>query len=398
MAQLTWERLLKTPSVGLARPDRGWEAWKFGLAAATLGHVIVLSAAYGASAVLPPLLHVHPYSGLALWPHFDAELFIHVARQGYSSARVGPFSNLQALFPLFPLLIRGLAPAVGPIVAGLVIAFIATVVSCAFLYELAEESLGEGTGPRAVLYLVLFPTALFLVAPYSEALFLAGGVGAFLFARRGRWVLSGIAAAIAVGTRVAGVFVLIGLVVEFLRGRRFSPRDIRRAGAGLAIAILPLLAYGAYLWRTQGSPVYFLTAERLGWQRTFVGPVASFTKTWGRLVGRHQIFPSLPWAVHDTLIWAGELTGAALCVTVTVWCILRREWGWAAFVGTTTLALITSTGYLSIPRMLLSLFPVTLFFADVTRGRPKLHVGLLASFTVALCVGTILFTQNIWFY
>ena len=63
-----------------------------------------------------------------------------------------------------------------------------------------------------------------------------------------------------------------------------------------------------------------------------------------------------------------------LAVVVTAWSLLRREWGWVTFVGLTVLALATSTYYYSVPRMLLSLFPVMLFLAAVTRShRATLH-------------------------
>ena len=58
---------------------------------------------------------------------------------------------------------------------------------CAFvlLYRLAARHLDDAGAMRAVLYLAVFPTALFLQAVYSESLYLALVLAAFLLAERG---------------------------------------------------------------------------------------------------------------------------------------------------------------------------------------------------------------------
>lgn len=381
--------------------DPRWKRWKVAVAAVAIERLIVFAVGYAASFVLGRLFEVSSDSGLNLWDGYDAKNFIWIAQHGYATSHAAPSLHTEAFFPLFPLLIRGAtAIGIGPVAAGLAINTFALLVACRYLAELAEESIGPGLGVRAVLFLVLFPTAVFLVVPYSEALFLAGAVPSFLFARRRRWLPTGIAAAVAVGARPLGIFLVGALMVEFVRQKRFSVPDIRRVAGGLAIALVPLLLYGWYLWSTRGSPVYFLTAERLSWQRTFVGPVASFRNTidymlsfyapWSRFGGTRQV----AWIVT----WCGEIVAIVLAIVVTAWSTLRREWGWATFVGTTTLALATSTYYYSVPRMLLSLFPVMLFLAAVTRSHRAIYITALTVSAIGLSLGTVLFTHDIWFY
>jgi hypothetical protein len=382
----------------LARSDHPrWKPWAVAIAAVAIERLVVFTVGYAAGFVLDRLFQVGADPGLSLWNRYDVQNFIWVAEHGYA----GSHAHTEAFFPLFPLLIRGvIAVGIDPVAAGFAINTVALVVACRYLYDLAEDTIGEGLGPRAVLFLVLFPTALFLVVPYSEALFLAGAVPSFLFARQRRWLPAGIAAAVAIGSRPLGIFLVVGLVVEFVRQRRFSAQDIRRALGGLAIALVPLLLYGWYLWSTRGSPVYFLTAERLSWERTFVGPVASFRNTIDYMLSFYA-----PWSHHIglrrfafTVTWVGEIAAMILAVVVMAWSILRREWGWTMFVGLTVFALGTSTYYYSVPRMLLSLFPVPLFFAAVTRSHRGICVAALGVSVIGLCVGTVLFTHDIWFY
>ncbi len=385
----------------LARSDDPrWKPWKVAVAAVAIERVIVFTVGYAANSPAARLLHVRADPGLSLWDQWDATYFIQVAQHGYTTASAQGY-HAEAFFPLFPLLIRGVtAFGIGPVAAALAINTLALVVTSRYLYELAEATIGAGLGLRAVLFLVLFPTALFLVVPYSEALFLAGAVPSFLFARQRRWLPAGIAAAVAVGSRPLGIFLVAGLVVEFLRQKRFSVRDIRSAVVGLVVALLPLFVYGCYLWSTRGSPVYFLTAERLSWQRTFVGPVTSFTNSVHIMLSVHVwpgSFASLRrhWRMAEA---AGEIASVILAVVVAAWSVRRREWGWATFVGFTTLALATSTYYYSVPRMLLSLFPVMLFLAAVTRAHRTIYIAALGVSVIGLCLGTVLFTHRFWFY
>lgn len=385
----------------LARSDDPrWKPWKVAVAAVAIERLIVFIVGYAANSPVGRLLHVRADPGLSLWNQWDAQYFILVAQHGYATASLQGY-HAEAFFPLFPLLIRGVtALGIGPVAAALAINTLALVVACRYLYDLAEATIGAGLGLRAVLFLVLFPTALFLVVPYSEALFLAGAVPSFLFARQRRWLPAGIAAAVAVGSRPLGIFLVAGLVVEFLRQKRFSVRDMGSAVVGLVVALLPLLVYGFYLWSTRGSPVYFLTAERLSWQRTFVGPVTSFTNSVHILFTVHVdpgSFASLRrhWRMAEA---AGEIAAVILVVVVIAWSVQRREWGWATFIGLTTFALATSTYYYSVPRMLLSLFPVMLFFASVTRAHRTIYIAALSVSVIGLCLGTVLFTHRFWFF
>jgi hypothetical protein len=384
---------------GLARgDDPRWKPWKVAVAAVAIERLIVFTVGYAANSPVARLFHVRADRGLSLWDQWDATYFIRIAQHGYATSSG---YHDEAFFPLFPLLIRGVtAFGIGPVAAALAINTLALIVACRYLFDLAEATIGAGLGLRAVLFLVLFPTALFLVVPYSESLFLAGAVPSFLFARQRRWLPAGIAAAVAVGSRPVGIFLVAGLVVEFVRQKRFSVRDMRSAVVGIVVALLPLLVYGCYLWSTRGTPAYFLTAERVAWQRTFVGPVTSFTNSVDGMLSVRvdpDGFANLRryWRMAES---AGEIAAVILAIVVVVWSVRRREWGWATFAGFTTAALATSRYYYSVPRMLLSLFPVMLFFAAVTRAHRTTYITTLSLSVIGLCLGTILFTHRFWFY
>jgi Gpi18-like mannosyltransferase len=156
-------------------------------------------------------------SWLHSWDHWDATLFVNVARFGYGGYPAH-YSDpgLVAFFPGEPLLLRAVHVVVPSwVAAGLLISLIAGAVACVGLARLAVVDDGASAPDRAVLYLVLSPFAVFLAAGYSEALFLALALPAWVCARRRRWLLAGVLAGGAAGVRVTGVFLAAALVVEF---------------------------------------------------------------------------------------------------------------------------------------------------------------------------------------
>jgi hypothetical protein len=332
-----------------------------------------------------------------IWAHYDALHYLEIARVGYSNPIGDP--NNTAFFPLFPLLIRAFSGlGLNAVVAGLMISTVASLIAAAYLFRLADEDAGGGAGSLVVPYLLFFPTAVYLCAPYTEALFLSGAVPAFYYARRNRWPLAAIGAAVATGTRVTGVFLLLGLFGEFLRQREFSLRKAATALASLAVGALPLIAYALYLEIVRGSPVDFLTAQRLGWNHEFTSPVNVFLATWG--VFWEGRLGNLPVTGGVRLLWFGELAAAGLGVAFTVWAIHKCEWGYAIYMGSLmAVLLVNGPTYVSIPRYLLALFPIPLFQAEAMRDRPLAAQALLAFEAPLATLGLLIYTLGTaWFY
>jgi Gpi18-like mannosyltransferase len=320
-----------------------------------------------------------------LWTRWDAAILLNIARFGYSEA-ADPHAT--AFFPGFPLLLKPLAE-VGTtwlVYGALLLNTLASIVAVRYLILLGDET-GEGVGRRAGLYLLVFPTAVFLIAPYTEALFLAGAVPAFYYARRMSWLPAGAAAGVAMAARFAGVFLILGLIVEWVRRRK----DPLRAALGLLIALAPLLAYCLYLWASRGDPFYFFVDQREGWGRELTNPVSAFRRTWDTwTVGDHPM--------NWRFAWRMEIVAAIVGIALVVWAARKREWGYATFMGSLLATLLVSTWYFSIPRMLLTMFPITLLLAGWTRARTGRHEAVLVGSAATCALGVIVFTQGAWFY
>ena len=97
--------------------------------------------------------------GTGLWVRADSNWYTSVARHGYS---IDPQAH-AAFFPLYPTLIAGLGCLLGDYnLAGLLISLASCAVAFELLWRLAAPRVGSDGATRAVLYLALFPMAVFL--------------------------------------------------------------------------------------------------------------------------------------------------------------------------------------------------------------------------------------------
>lgn len=371
-----------------ARLDAGTAPRRAWLEAAVLAvgtRIVLMAIAYAAAWFLADEGRPGAVDPLRIWARWDAVILLRIGLLGYTEA-ADPHAT--AFFPGFPAIAGAFSWSMrSALVAALAINTVASIVAVRYLLALGDRDAGEGSGRRAALYMLLFPTAVFLIAPYTEALFLAGAIPAFYFARRERWIPAGIAAAVAMSARFAGVFLLLGLAVEWLRHRR----DVGRAALGLVIGVVPLVAYGAYLAASRGDFFHFVTDQKEGWGRELTSPLVALERTW-------ETWSGADYPANWRFAWRMEIVAAALGIAFVVWAVRKKEWGYATFMGTFLATLLVSTWYFSIPRMLLTMFPIALFLAAWTRGRDDRHEAVLLG-SAALCVmGVIVFTQGGWFY
>ena len=309
----------------------------------------------GAQVVGPdgqPVPFVGPF--LQRWEQWDFFHYQALAEVWYSSRPTGV--PLEVFFPGFPFTLWILHGINVPyVLAGLVVSAVAGAVAVVALRRLGDLEIGPGAGNRAVLLLVLAPPAIFLAAPYTESLFLAFAIPAWLAARRGSWAMAGVLCAGACTVRVSGLFLAAALVVEFLTS---SKRDWRQVG-WIAVAFSTTAAYMLWLWNKTGDPLRWLHAQEEGWQR-------SFTLPWDSL--EHTIEGALDNGYPPDFGWQfrAEIIAAAVGVLLTVGLLGWRRWGEATFVGLQVLAFTTSFWFFSVPRSTLLWFPLFLALAAIT--------------------------------
>jgi hypothetical protein len=390
---------------------RSWWAVPIGTWLASRVAMVILTFAAGWTVQSNRLGAVPSFS--QLWDRWDVELFRKAAQYGWFSPNSDPHQAVD--FPGFPLVLRAVHPLVGSwVIAGILISAVAGLATCVALYLLAADeepgrpALRESlAGRRAVLYLVLFPYAVFLFAGYSEGLFLAFVTTSWLAARHERWLLAAVLAAGATATRVIGLAFAAALVVEYLVSRRRAARAAGGASGGplwtpaalrglvdrraplLAIPAVPVLAYLTYLHHHTGRWDSYTRAMRLGWGRTFASPLDGWRTTYAAAFGSNQ-------ASNYAWFWRAELLAVLVGLALTVVLLLQRRWGEATYVGV-TLAMMSATNYYaSGVRAVLVWFPLFLLLARWSQRRAWLHGALLCTMAPLMAAISVAFIGGAW--
>jgi hypothetical protein len=332
-----------------------------------------------------------------VWARWDSVWFLRIAEHGYGAAS----GVASAFYPLYPLTLAGLGRALGGhyVLAGILVSLSAALASFLLLYRLAEDRLGADGARRAVLYLAVFPMSLFLQAVYSESLFLALALAAFVLGERRRWLGAGVMTGLAVLTRIAGVALLPALVVMAWR----RP-ERRRALASLCVAPAIFAAYPLYLGLARGDAFAFTRAQ--GFWNRHPSPAGPFGGVWDGLRAgwagvrqlasgshTHSYWSNVP--VRDTdpmRVAAVNLEALAFLVllvvlTVIAWRRFGAPYGLFCAVSLAIPLSVPSHRWplLSLPRFGLVLFPCFLALAALG-GRPRVHTAVLVVSSVMLGV------------
>ncbi|HEY7125651.1 MAG TPA: mannosyltransferase family protein [Ktedonobacterales bacterium] len=331
---------------------------------------------------------------LQSWDQWDAKWYLEIAQHGYYTI------NQTAFFPLYPLLIYlGTLPfgGAGAYVVGLVVSNLAFFGAIWAFLTLAEQECGRKVAARSAWYLALFPTALFLFAPYSESLFLLLAITCFLAMRRERWWLAGILGLLAALTRSAGVLLALPFAIEYLGRRNWQWRRVQADVLSIALIPAGLGLYATFCWLRFGDPLSFSHVQA-HWGRAISLP---WTGLWRQVVGLWQAAPASFFQVHDLL----DL-GATLFVAFLLWRGWRRlprSYSLYALALLVTMLLFPGgghTGYLdplaSNQRFALEVFPAFLTLGLLAR-RPTTHQALLVVFSGLLAVLSLVFMTGRWF-
>jgi Mannosyltransferase (PIG-V) len=347
---------------------------------------------------------------------WDAGWYMAIARDGYSAQFDGGTGQGNiAFYPLLPMLIR-LAHIVVPSwrLAGALVVHLALAGALLYLCALVSLDYDWPTARRAVIALLIFPTAIFLTAIYTESLLLLALTAALYHARRGQWWAAGLWGAAAGLTKTMGAIVLVALLWEYWRARAWRGVGWKRLTGHLAsLALIPLgaVAFLGYLHLRFGNyKIYFIVQTnwyRGSWFRPFFPDGMKFLEAFfngtseqcinsTRALCENYFYPqgavTLPttttFMVIDLLfLLLGLLIGVAI-----LWRV-RVSYGLLTILGLLVIAYSGSPQ--SFNRYTLVLFPIPIAWALAAR-RPLIAFALFLTSALLLTWHVYLFINGYW--
>ncbi|WP_210414893.1 glycosyltransferase family 39 protein [Microlunatus elymi] len=204
----------------------------------------------------------------AVATRWDGRWYLRLAANGYPSqlpmqaGQIRP--STAAFFPFFPWLTRPLMSIGVPFwLAAMVLNLLASSAAVVVIVLVSNEYLDRRSAQLLGCLWTAFPVSAVLSTTYSEAVFTLLGALCLLFVLRRRWILAGLAAALAGATRPPGIVfagaVGVAAIVAVVRRREW------RSLIGAAIAPVGFIAAVGYIgWRV-GRLDGWQATEHGGW-------------------------------------------------------------------------------------------------------------------------------------
>jgi hypothetical protein len=275
-------------------------------------------------------------------------------------------------------------------VSAFVVSTVASMFVAPLLYRLVRQDEDATVALRAAWFLLIFPTAYFLHIGYTEALFMALVLGSFLAARTDRWWLAGLLGGLAALTRVNGLVLIPALAAEAFTEWLQRPAEDRRLRVewlaiglvGVGFAIYLGLNYALY-----GSPFEFLRVQEDHWYKSLAAPWDAIGSAFGWFRSTNP---------DDRLMYGfTELLFVGIGLVGTIFAAFRFRPSWFIWMAGNMLLFVSTSFLLSTPRYALTLFPLFVALALVSR-RTWVLVLLSAVSIAGLAYFAGRFATGVW--
>ena len=285
---------------------------------------------------------------------WDSEYYLAIAVGGYDDPH-SPHLVLEdqagsdidqglslsyAFFPFYPLMIRlfalplqvlGLNPIATATLAGVIVSALGALLGMLALFDLTRGHLGEEGGLRAVFYLIIFPTAFYLLQIYTEGLFVGLSFACLAMLKRKNWLAAAVFAVAATLTRAVGVALVIPMLIAWLRVEEWRKLDWRpgfhegiqvRALYHAFLAVMPLIAFLIWKFSYLGRAFDYIQENNYG--RGFLSFGKSFL-SWS------EAFLAMVKGVEpqSSAYYVTEFLGLAIAISTCIVCLrMDPELGW----------------------------------------------------------------------
>lgn len=190
-------------------------------------------------------------------PGFDGMQYINlnIAQFGYHAHSEGT----SVFYPLYPGLTRLFAILIGEnyLLSALLVSSLSCIAYLAGFNFLTIELFGAEIAKWSLFVLLCYPLTVFLVAPYSESLYLALTIWMFLAAKRQKWWLVGILGFASGLTRGPAMLSSLALLTLLFTEQNKGARNLSNILSWEILSTLSPVAGGGFflLWRHwQGYP------------------------------------------------------------------------------------------------------------------------------------------------
>ena len=303
----------------------------------------------------------YPFGSESIFRYWDAAHYASITAVGYH----GP---LWGFYPLYPLLVRIFAPAMGlhgrPDIAG---ALLSTLLFGTFCFIQARFTEQRDENMRWLVPMSAGGWLIFLFSPasyifhtnHTESLFLLLSFGALLASREKRWITAASLAGLCALTRNQGVIVAVVVAVDAMLQREGWRKRLTVFALCAITSFLIFACYPLYQYYKTGDPVLFLRRQSSSWR-----VVTTFPQWIGAL------WYANPWQVPNWRDHLHLLLFFLLC-GVAAYFLRKKDYALALFTFLSTVVILFQGELVNMFRFGAVIFPAWFLIGDKLMRLPK---------------------------
>ena len=341
---------------------------------------------------LTPLSNLIGRSLFDVWLRWDAVHYMNIARIGYEGVGIGD-TNFLPLYPYVVLILKNIFP-MPEVISGLIVSTIACIIAFIAFYKLVlllfcNEQLARWT----IIIWGIYPTSLFLFAPYTDSLYAALTILCLLFLESQNWLLTGMFAMFAGITRTQGALLVFPIATKILC--IIKSMNFRHAIQPMIALILAPFGFILYnIWRYQRGISTLIESYDSYSKIVFIDPLRG-------------LLSAVVFAIN-TRDWLSitEALSLVLFLAISVWLFFshefRRKYSLLAYNSVTLLLFLSKHNLLTTPiqsanRYVLSLYPafIGLAFFLLQRSERTRRIYMLSSLCGMIIASTL---YVLWFF
>ena len=203
---------------------------------------------------------LEPSNPLSFLSNWDGPNYINIAKSSY-------LNSSQTIFlPLYPILIHFLAKIINSYLdSALIISWISLVLAIYFYIKIIKDIFNKKDNfsiQNYLLFFIFFPTAVFLVATYTESLFAFLALAAIYFALKKKYLFSLLSSFFLAITNIDAALIIFLVFLIMIENRS----SIKKIIGYLILSISSIVSYLIYLDHKFNSPLSFLSSQKTqGW-------------------------------------------------------------------------------------------------------------------------------------
>lgn len=327
--------------------------------------------------VTPDSLTVYQRIYLSWVTYWDSGHYINIAQNGYTYPQ-------QAFFPLWPLLIKIITSLGLPLyVATYSLVLLLGVSTFVLFFVLAKMLVGADRAKWVLILFACFPSTMFLLAGYTEALFMTASLASFILLEKKSYLLSAIFGGLASMTRLVGAAVAIAYMLLQIPFHKKILYFVTSLSGVLFYMLYLQVQFGDALLFTKATQEWCAISNKCNLTSPFI-PLIEY----GQLVLMGWIQPNLSTPFID---WSA----AVIFLLLSPFVFQKLNFTYFMYTLIVILLPLSTGSTVGMVRYVLIAFPVFFILPSLIRSRMMLMMISVLLFLLQLRF-IALFTSRLW--